>query len=221
MLVSNHLIGFGAGGGVAPATIAYVADTQSTSNLTTYTFSGHSIGASASKTVFVCVGAGQNSPTISVSSLTIGGVSASLVVANNDGYLSEIWRLDGVTGTTADIVVTLNAGSVRCSIGVYEAHNVAAAADDTATSVANPMTTGAGFTIPKDGIGLGFAYSAGGSITHTWNSVLTEDFDTTSEGAVGASGASLAFAAAQSTEITATASGGSPRFGSFASFGAA
>jgi hypothetical protein len=123
MLNINNLIGFGADATVL-AEISYRQNYELTTNSTTYTFTNCDIGAaSQSRVVAVGIVASGNT-TNPVSSVTIGGISASNVVNNgttstNNKPNCAIYSAKVPTGTTANIVVTWGGGKNRCQIVVY------------------------------------------------------------------------------------------------------
>lgn len=109
-----------AASGPAPKVLAYQTSAVDPSDLTTYTFSAQAIGtAAADRRVHVGVGATQNSPTIS--SVVIGGVTATQNIATTLGTASTvgIFTANVPTGTTADVVVTFTGSTNRCGIAVW------------------------------------------------------------------------------------------------------
>jgi len=197
----TQLVGFAAAAAV-PVTVSYTASAGDATDATAYTFSSQAIGtAGANRKVVVGTSCTRSAgAATSVSTLTIGGVSATLVVAApTDGVNdrpTEFWQADVPTGTTADIVVTWGDAAVRCGIGVWAVYDAASAANDTGSSVADPMTDT--LNIPANGVAIGFSNSSGGTpATHVWTG-LTEDFDSVNPEAEDVySGASDAFAVVQ------------------------
>ncbi len=179
--------GFGAGGG--GVTFSSHSGTVITTDLTAYTFSGHAIGVADTnrKVVVIVNGAAAG---VAVSTLTIGGVSATSVVGPvNNTMKLEMWQAIVPTGTTGDIVVTWGSGNIRCGIGVFAVFGAASAASATATSTADPMS--ASITIPGGGVCIG-----GGADDNTSNYAwtnLTETYDQTVEAATSHTGAADAF----------------------------
>ena len=106
-------------------------------DLTTYTFSGVNIGAAnASRFVVAAPIYRATGSGTTISSVTIGGGAATQAIQAQYGASGAgIYARAAPTGTTADIVVTLSAGAVRCAIGVWVDLDMAnAVADDTATA---------------------------------------------------------------------------------------
>jgi hypothetical protein len=219
MFYATHMIGFAAGGVVTPATFSWTDNAFDTSNSTAYTFSGKTIGTAASnRSVIVGVQGGDGTAT--VSTLTVGGVSASYVTrVQNGSQTMELWKAAVPTGTTADVVVTWSGGQNRCAMGCGAAYGAATSATATASSTANPMA--ASLAIPANGFGLGYGCDGGSGGTYTWTN-LTEAFDAAA-GAEGLShsGASLNVTGAASATRTCTQSGSSAPTLLLASFGPA
>lgn len=184
--------------------IVYTDSVASASDLTTYTFAGRAIStAAADRYVIVGVG-GSNSA--DVSSLTVGGNSATEIIDVADGVsaYAGLWIVNVTTGTTADIVVTFSGGINRCGIGVWAAYGLSSGTPlDSDTSVAAPgsitLTTTAG------GIAVSFANGNAGGGSDSWTGV-TEDFDISGEASHAFTGGSAATAGA-SLGITVTYSG--------------
>ena len=199
----QQLIGFGAGGGTGAKVLTWKGSSTSTSDLTTYTFSSADIGvASSDRYVIVAVTGGPNNRT--VSSLTVGGVSATLVVEQVSAaasYTVSMWIANVTSGTTGDIVVTWSAGQTRTGIGWWTATGLSSGtANDSGGSTASPGTD------TLNVLEGGFAVAAivnieTGTDTVTWTN-LTEKYDELYE-SVNQSGASDATTAG-TLVITAT-----------------
>jgi len=98
----------------------YIAAKHSATSLTTHTFTGASIGtAAADRLVVVCVSS-QTSSNRTISSATIGGNAATIVVSSANGINpGGIICLPVAAGTTADIVIKFSAGVSNCRIQVF------------------------------------------------------------------------------------------------------
>lgn len=166
-------------------TVTYVTVLGSSSNLFTYTFSGAAIGtASADRLVVVCAMINATSTTTySISSITIGGVSAPIVVSSSLGRNSAIAYLLVPTGTTANIVVNLSGSGTpgRCAVGVFNVKGYTNATPEFVGS-AYSDTSVADLTIPAN-VSSGAAIIAccyvgnNGTSGATWSSPLVEAFD--------------------------------------------
>lgn len=179
------------------ASISFTDSASDGSDGTGYTFSARSLGAAASDR-FIVVGAGQRNSGQTVSSLTIGGVSASLIkrqVGASGFNVTELWGATVPTGTTGDITVTWSASVVRCAIAVHRIVNLTSTTPTfTVGSTTDPMSV----LINVEGGGVAVAFSYGGvNGTNTWTG-LTEDVDALVESQCY-SAASAAFSSAQSS----------------------
>lgn len=115
-------------GGVVPLpTITYLANLIDPGNETTYSFGGASFGAAAAdRAIAVTIHGAAVVSGREVSSVTIGGVSASRLVNQTVGTgiitavtTSEIWIASVPTGTSGTVSVTFNFGMLRCAIGIF------------------------------------------------------------------------------------------------------
>jgi hypothetical protein len=202
----------GSNGAAAAATVSFVASTVSGTAARSYTFSSHAIGAAAANRKVV-VGVSGITGGRAVSTVTVGGNSASLVIAKlSAGEAVELWQVELAAGTTGDIVVDFGAGGNfdGCGIGVWAVYGAAAAATDTGgSSAADPATDT--LNIPAGGVAIGVVgHRVATPDLFSWTN-LTERYDETVVSEGGHSGASDAFAAAQ-TALAITASAASAGF---------
>jgi hypothetical protein len=184
-----------------PVTGSLTAHPVSTADLTTYTFSTTAIGAAMAGRLIV-VGVAGAAGTRTVSSVTVGGTSLTYVTrAQNATCTVELWAGVVASGTTGDVVVTWSGAQTRCGVGVYALYGANATAFHSAvdTDGSDPMT--ASLNIPAGGYAVGVAFNANSS-TFAWAN-LTEAYDEAIEGANMHTGASDAFATAQ-TGLTIT-----------------
>lgn len=107
----------------------YIGTTISTANNTTYTFSSVNFGtAFTGRVLFVAIHSYNGSSAArSISSVTIGGVSATQRANNvSGGSTQSIVAVYGApldTGSTGNVVVTHNAGMQNCAVSVYSLKN--------------------------------------------------------------------------------------------------
>jgi hypothetical protein len=103
--------------------IAYTDGSSSSSNAFTYTFTGIGIGvATADRIVAVCAAINATSATTyGISSMTIGGIAATMAVRSSSNKNAAIAYAVVPTGTTATIVVTLTGTGTpgRCVVNAY------------------------------------------------------------------------------------------------------
>jgi hypothetical protein len=142
------------------STCALTASSQDVSNSSTYTFSSLSSGpADSSRLLLATVGI-TGSTNITVSSVAIGGISATSVAENTTvvgGTASAYCGLFAAsvpTGTTATVVVNVSAGSaVRCAVDLFRAVNLRSTTkthSDTSIAIPGALSVSAevdGFTI--------------------------------------------------------------------------
>lgn len=181
------LLGSNAPVGGTARSISYVTTAQDTSNLTTYTFSGISLGTVDSTRLVVVAVYGHNTTNRTISGVTVGGVSATLV-GKRDGANSNsgLYQIANTTDATADIEVTFSGQELRASIVVWALYglssNTAEDYADAFTSTNNSVTV----TITGTSAGVAVAF---GSIntttgTSTWSSSMTENNEVTLESTV-------------------------------------
>lgn len=195
------------------------------SDATTYTFSSQNLGtASADRYIIVATASRGLGATRSISSATIGGVSATKVaeVANTGGGNTSTTCLliaAVPSGTTGDVAITYDSGMLRCGIGMWAATALTSATPtDTATSTADDPTEST-LDVNAGGFAIAVGYTANQATT-TWTG-LTEKYDAQDLGeGITHSGASDTFASAQ-TNLTITCDFTAVQLsaGSFASWG--
>lgn len=168
------------------ATIGYLGNTEDTVNRTVYTFTGVSIGAASADRRIVVVAVARSGSAITLSSMTIGGISATKAVdeVGNGLICSQSISIAAVpTGTTATIVVTMSASVGCCSIFVYTTTGITS---DTATDIATSGTT---IDVIKGGLLIAFS-SNGSGANASWSEV-TEDYEANPDASEYVSGGSL------------------------------
>lgn len=170
-----------------------------TINGSSFTFSGVSFGAPAAGRKIVVGIVCYSSTARQFSSVTIGGISASLVIrldgsngtANANTAIYEATVPDGTSG---DIVVTMSQLSHNCGLAVYRMLN-AGAVVSSGSDTTSPYQ--AVLNIPAGGAAIGVARIASDQ-TATWSG-LTETVDQVVEsGVTGMTSAGSTFASAQS-----------------------
>ena len=162
--------------GLATKTLSYVGNTNDDTDLTTYTFSAHSIGTAAyNRCVHVAIHG--NGGSVLVSSVTIAGITAELNAnALNGAATAAIASVFVASGTTADIVVTFAGGQLGCRIGVWTSTGLIHTSAISASSTADPATSS--LTSTATGFCLA-ATSKNSADSMTW-SIVTERYDVTS-----------------------------------------
>lgn len=198
-----------------PVSISYLQTPTSTTDASSYTFSAQSIGTAASDRYIAVAVAGRiAAASLTISSVTIGGVSATIVKQQSStGAASGATATTCVgiaiaavpTGTTGDVVVTFSATSLRCICSMWRLSNTTSGtANGSQSSTATPPSAGVGIT--TDGAAIGMV-AAGFTVTPTvsWTN-LTSQYDASTE-ALRVSSASDALTTAETRTITGTFSG--------------
>ena len=163
--------------------VAFLQGAEDTSDQTTYTFSSQNLGTAADdRHIIVGILSRKAGATTTISSVTVGGVSATIVEqVTNTGTNSDVAGIAIAavpTGTTGDVVVTFGAGMVRAAISLYRATGLdSATASQSLNSTASAPAVN--LDIPVNGFAIGAGITAASS-TATWSG-LTEDYDTTLE----------------------------------------
>jgi len=132
--------------------------------------------ASSTRVVAVYIAGIFSTGSISISSCTIGGVSATLAVSAGDtSYPTAIYYASVPSGTTGDVVVTFNTTVSDCAIGVWSLYDVNATPKSSGGK--NTSTAFPSISFAANDIGI-FGDFPGGAGT-TWTNA-TEDFDVAS-----------------------------------------
>ena len=151
--------------------ITNTANANSTADATAYTFSAQAIGTAATdRVVVVGIAARQSGSTETISSVTIGGVTATINSQTTDttagmGTIAGIASAVVPTGTTGDVVVTFSSAIIRCAISVY---CLTGASGTTATDTGFDNNSDPGtdtLNITAGGVAIGASYGGVTSIT--------------------------------------------------------
>jgi len=174
------LMGRQAAGGSLSGT--FLTSASNSSGLSTYTFASRDLGAAASDRQIVAVVVSHSNAGVTLSSVTIGGVSATIdanELASDTSRRVTIARAAVPTGATGDVVITFGASAARCSVGLYRITGATATVGAT-NSAATTSTTFA-TTIQSTVGGVVIAGATNGSSSN-YNEVdwtggdLTEDW---------------------------------------------
>ena len=93
---------------------SYLTYSESSTGTTTRTFAGLSLGTAASNRNIIAV---THSRSRYPSGVTIGGVTATMHAALQDGYAhTAVWSAAVPTGATGDVVVTYAIGSPEAAV---------------------------------------------------------------------------------------------------------
>lgn len=204
---------------ISPVTVSFASSGKSSTNGSSFSFSSLSFGTAAADRKIVVGVSSENggSGSRTISSLTVGGVSATQLVrayqATTNDTVAELWIATVPTGTSGTVAVTWS-GTVRaCGVVVCATYGASSTAFDTASG---------GHTGSSSALALTTSCEAGGVIigmvtgsvanpvaTFTWanaSEVVDETVDASDR--VTQSGAANEYATAQTNlAITATPSG--------------
>lgn len=175
-VVQQVLLGFG----IRPdASITFLQSNTSTTDLTTYTFSSENLGAADSGRYIIVALIGHRTTAVacSLSTLTVGGVSATIIKQSGTTQYATALAIALVpTGTTGDIVATWNGTCSRMGLSVYRALNVNPTPEADGLSTANPQTSTLSVSAGSVQVAIG---SSTLTSTATWSGTngLTEDMD--------------------------------------------
>lgn len=193
------------GDSLVPA-LEFLTALSDSTDASTYTFAAVNIGtADPKRNIFVVLGARS---TNAVGGVTIGGVTAARDVTSFSSGIGEtdIWRAVVPTGTTADIVVTLSAGT-RLNMAAYRSvGDVAKTAQATATTDAAALPV----TVPAGGFAIAGSTVYASTATDAVWSVVTEDATVVSDGIVYTSAAHTETSGAISPAADWTVATGAP-----------
>ena len=186
-----------------PSTIDYITLSSDTVDRTTYTFTDVNIGGPG--LIVVLVHTQLSGP--SISSATIGGLSATIAVqiSSTDVGNAIIYRRI-TTGTTATISITFTVTQGACGIGVYRIQNNKSDTPfQTQSDRNNFVQPNASFTftsLPTNTIGV-VGNSLFGNRTTTWTNA-TEQYDQNLTAQLSFSGANFKTTASGNRTITET-----------------
>lgn len=203
----------GSGGG---ALLTYIGTATNSTSTTTPNFASQGIGTAASdRVVIVCAQSVTGSATQSISGITIGGVSATLIVQTNSttsgfGIAAGCYGLLVTTGTTSTIIVTYTNSQLRGTIAVYNLNATSGVVtpfhSNSNTNTVSPVSTTLNTT--AGGAALGFMISSNG--TTTWTGLSTKDVDSATAASTmqysGAHSNSTSSATGASIQASSTAS---------------
>lgn len=190
--------------------ITYVGSTAITTDLTTYTFSAQSFGASGKK--LVVVGAASDfsaSSTRTLSSFTIDGGGTEAVTrtfASGGSNITSLYYLE-TTATSGDVVVTLSGSMLYCGISVWTITGYSSTTPVITNSAAQTGSTAndVSINVLKGDAIIGLDHIRHTTTrTTTWVG-LTENFDGAIESNQGSQAPASLVATADATPLSITA----------------
>lgn len=206
---------------------AFVSSAVDNSSLTTVTYSSLSFGvANTNRILAVYIAARQNAPTTIVS-VTIGGISATLVNAGSTTLTSQttpsatvgaIYQAAVPSGTSGSVVVTYGAAAQRSAVSLYRIVTGTPAATNSGSS-ANTVNSGNNLseTVPAGGGGFTGIWQPSATSVITWTAGATQDAQANDPGSAGRFSSATTTGTGPVTVSTSGASNGSSM--SWASWG--
>lgn len=182
--------GMGPGPGTVHSTgsvsfsLNFAGSSSDTAGGTTTTYTSVAIGAAdTNRIVAVGVAVRVNADVDSISSMTIGGISATQVAgarstrADAGLSITDIWYAAVPTGTTANIVINWSASVVRSGIGAYRIITATPAPTSVSFGIGTGTnaTTGT-ITVPGGGAGFAIFGNRNGTGSVAWTNA-TGDFN--------------------------------------------
>ncbi len=199
----------------------FLQTATSTSGLGTYTFSAQNLGTAASdRYIVVAVASRKAGASATISSVSVGGVTASIVSQVTDNVTNT--NVSGLaiaavpSGTTGDVVVTFSLTMLRCGIALYRLDNLVSSTpyDFHSSTVAAPTAS----LQTTYGCAIGTAITAQVAST-TWTGLVAKDYDLAIVAGTQFSGASTVLTTSGATPtVTATFSNSQESAGNFASW---
>lgn len=179
---------------------SFLQGTSSTANASTYTFTSVNFGTADSNRRIVVGVALRSGGGISISSATIGGVSATILAQNNAvGDLVGYITASVPTGTDGTVEIVLSTGAARIAIATYRVVSnsplTLADSDGNSTSASTSTTLSID---AQNGIVLAAATANSGSVVLSFSGIATTDSN------VGLEGFSNFAFASERTTATAT-----------------
>ena len=211
-------------GGPAAVTLSYLVEDGSEDDASSYTFTSQSLGTAASDRRIIggAYGLDNSGNTISVSSVSVAGISGSQLVsvANNTSLnnVAALWSADVPTGTTGNIVITFSETVVKMGMALWRITGGAGGTVDTKSSTSDNFTLS--ITANANGAIIGFAGNRQGlgvgGTSWTWTG-LTENYEGNA-GTASHSGASDTFVSGGSKTVGASVTNSLGACTVFASF---
>lgn len=163
------------GGGGGSLTGLFLQGASDISDLTTYTFATQNLGTASSDRVIFAVVSGRQSSARTISSVTIGGVTATEVGTRGSSQNPlGIWSAAVPSGTTGDVVVTFSGAMLRARIILWSVTGGAATVADSQFGTDTATVTGV-----TGGFIIAGACTTGTS-SFTWTNA-TEQYDAAAE----------------------------------------
>lgn len=204
MLKVNNLIGFGGRDNLPPSEFSFLGSSTSSTNTTSYTINGASLGAAdpLRKIVIIAMNPSIGPATPTSVTLDTGTVlnATEVITVDAGNNVVSFWIVDAPTDTSGTITVTYSGNQTSHSIAVYRLVAYSSTPYATQSDITTDTST-VTIDCPAEGcIIAGSSYGALGSTTWTG---LTERHDALGDSA-GFSSAGDKFTTAQSGLVITT-----------------
>jgi len=187
-------------GASTPPSVSYCGVYFSTTDVSSYSFTGVNIGAAAtSRLVVVVLLSSYFDGSDIVTSLTIGGVAATKHVNTGTGNPDVgIFSLSVPAGTSTTVNVTLNTADNRSAIAVFSLYDLQSTSPQSVNSVGGTpaSSVSTSVAVKKDGITIVGATGNSGTANTATNWTISVDQDVESNDGIQAG---YAIAAADAT----------------------
>lgn len=203
----------------APFSLAWVSHAEDAAGGTTITHTGISFGAASSNRTLVAAIVGRPTSVAAtvISSVTIGGVSATQVsgayIANGtNAHIADIWQAAVPSGTSGNVVVTYANATSRSGIDLYSLNTNTTAATAAGGVVVDPGPSSISKTIvvPAGGAAIAiYSDRSTSAVTATTWTNANLDNDALNIGGVGTVVSSASTSTPGSVTITANTVGNS------------
>jgi hypothetical protein len=192
--------------GVLPAEVTFLGSDVGTDNTSSYSWTSVNFGAAASdRFLVVAVYGDAGSTNANVNSVTIGGVSASLLgtaVGNGTTAQCQFWGAIVPTGTSGTIAISFSATRASAAYGLWSISKLLSTTPVDSYSDTDSTLSGS-VSVVNSGVLLAAA-SVRDVTSFSWTGV-SENFDSQVESVSTVTGGSLALAGTASGSVTVTA----------------
>ena len=195
----------------ASADVTFLSVQSSAADASSYTFSAVDLGAAAGDR-YIIISCSALSSSRNITTVTIGGVAVTEFSITGIDTFNIMGYANVPTGTTGDVVVTLDAGGTSAGCGLYRVTGLFSTTDDSQDHDATAGSSTLNLTTVVAGTQTAFVIAHvmqvnSDSTSGTWTE-LTEQYDTNTEAPNGLylHGAFKTYAAGSTIEAVSTPS---------------
>jgi hypothetical protein len=168
----------GGGGGGAGGTLTgtWVASDDVSSPANQHTFSGMNFGTAAANRLLIVAACSSGNSPAPASSVTIGGVSATLVksVSGSQFVSASLWQALVPSGTSGTVVVNWSGTASCAGIGIWSVQTDTQGAQNSGSSTGSSIAA----VVPTSGYGIvAYQVNCNTTITGVAPSNFTEDYE--------------------------------------------